>query len=80
MDTPRKLRTAARQRDDVSIARRNVDGSKELTIDFGRGVDAKLDVLGDTAIVVAGDEQYEFEVPREASEITANDGFLIIRE
>lgn len=80
MDAPQQLRTAAMEREDVSITQREVDGTKEITIDFGRGVDAKLDVVGDTAIVVAGDQQYEFEVPGDASEITANDGVLIIRE
>lgn len=80
MDTPQQLRTAAMEHEDVSITQRDVDGENEITIDFGRGIDAKLDVVGDTAIVVAGHEQYEFEVPRDASEITTNDGFLIIRE
>ena len=80
MEAPQQLRTAAMEREDVSITQRDVEGSNEITIDFGRGVDAKLDVVGDTAIVVAGDQQYEFEIPGDASEITANDGVLIIRE
>lgn len=80
MDTPRTLRSAARKHDDVSITRRDVDGSKELTIDFGRGVEVTLDGVGDTAILVADGEQYGFEIPREATEITVNDGILSIRE
>ena len=80
MEAPQQLRTAAMEHEDVSITQRDVEGSNEITIDFGRGADAKLDVVGDTAIVVAGDQQYEFEIPHDASEITTNDGILIIRE
>jgi hypothetical protein len=31
-------------------------------------------------IVVAGDRQFEFEVPDEATEFTTNEGMLVIRE
>ena len=79
MEAPQQLRTAA-EREDVSITQREVDGTPEMTIDFGPSVDADLDVVGDTAIVVAGDQQYEFDVPAGTSEITTNDGMLIIRE
>jgi hypothetical protein len=80
MDAPQQLRVAAMERDDVSITQREYDGGQEITIDFGAGADAKVDVVGDTAIVVAGDQQYEFDVPSDASEIRTNDGVLIIRE
>lgn len=79
MEAPRQIRTAAHDEDDITITRRNDDGTELIAIDFGAGVDAKLDVVGDTAIVVAGDEQFEFEIPPEATEITANDGMLLIR-
>lgn len=80
MDAPRQLRTAASDdQRDISITRRERDGEEEIVIDFGAGVDAKLDVVGDTAIVVAGDEQFEFEIPPEATEVTTNDGMLTIR-
>lgn len=80
MQTPHQLRTAAADQDrDISITRREQDGKEVIVIDFGRGADAKLDIVGETAIVVAGDEQYEFEVPAEASEVTTNDGMLTIR-
>ncbi len=79
MEAPQQLRTAAAEHDDVSITHREYDDASEVTIDFGPGADATLDVVGDTAIVVAGDQQYEFDVPAGASEITTNDGMLIIR-
>ena len=43
-------------------------------------MDASLDVVGNTAIVVAGDRQFEFEIPADATEVTTNDGMLIIKE
>ncbi|MFB6179159.1 MAG: hypothetical protein ABEI77_05485 [Halorientalis sp.] len=39
------------------------DGSTVLAADVGVGREASIDIVGDTAIVVIGDEQYEFEVP-----------------
>lgn len=79
METPRSLETAADEREDITISRREYDGENVVAVDFGRGVEAKLDIVGDTAIVVVGDRQFEFEVPREATEVTTNDGMLLIR-
>ena len=79
MKTPQPLRSAADE-EDVTIARREYDDESVVTVDFGRGVEAALDILGDTAIVVAGDRQFEFEVPDEATEFTTNEGMLVIRE
>ena len=79
MEAPRQLRSAADEQDDIVIAHREHDGESVITIDFGPAVDASLDVVGDTVIVVAGDRQFEFERPAEATEITTNDGMLIIR-
>ena len=80
MKTPQPLQSAADEEDDLTIARREYDDESVVTVDFGRGVEAALDVLGDTAIVVAGDRQFEFEVPDEATEFTTNEGMLVIRE
>lgn len=43
------------------------DGTVVMAADVGPGSDASVDVVGDAAIVVTDDEQYEFDVPREAS-------------
>lgn len=80
MEAPRQLRSAANEDEDVSIATREYDGETVVVVDFGPGVDAELDVVGDTVIVVAGDRQFEFEYPSEAAEITTNDGMVLIRE
>ena len=39
------------------------DDTTVLAADVGPGRDATVDLLDDVAIVVVGDEQYEFEVP-----------------
>jgi len=78
MEAPHQLRTAA-EADDVTITQREYDETTELTVDFGADAHASVDVVGDTAIVVADGEQYEFEVPDEATDVTTNDGMLIIR-
>lgn len=81
MRAPHELRSAANERDDVVITRREYDDEPNvIAIDFGPDVDASLDVLGDTAIVVAGEMQFEFEVPADASDLTVNDGMLTITE
>jgi hypothetical protein len=79
MEAPNRLRSAADQREEVTIGRRDYEDEIVVVVDFGRGVDATVDVVGDTAIVVAGDEQYEFEVPEDATGIRTNDGILEIR-
>lgn len=79
METPRQLRSAADERDDITIAHRDYEDENVVAIDFGPSVEAELDVVGETAIVVAGDRQLEFEVPEGATEVTTNDGVLLIR-
>lgn len=62
---------------------RSVDGDRRLqrleyddevvfALDLGPGVDATVDVVDGTAIVVAGDEQFEFEVPAGAQAFIHN--------
>jgi len=64
----------------VKITRREDDGEESVVVDFGRGAEVSLDIVGETAIVVADDRQIEFEVPEEATDVTTNDGILTIRE
>lgn len=78
MEAPAQLRSAADEEEEITIARRAYEDRDVIAIDFGPDVDATVDVVGDTAIVVAGDRQFEFEVPAEATEVTANDGILQI--
>jgi hypothetical protein len=79
MEAPRQRRSAADEQEGVKITRRNYEGEDEVVVDFGPGVNAKVDVGGDAAIVLAGDREFEFEVLEAAIEVTTNDGILVIR-
>jgi len=39
------------------------DGTELLVADIGAGRNGTVDVVGETAIVVTDDDQYEFELP-----------------
>ena len=47
---------------DIEWERREYDDRVEFVADFGPNGRSTVDVVGDTAIVVAGDEQYEFDI------------------
>ncbi|QLH82798.1 hypothetical protein [Halosimplex pelagicum] len=79
MDAPSTLRSAAADDEGIAITRRESDGETTLVVDFGEGADAKLDTVGETAIVVAGDRQFEFEIPPEVTDLSVNDGMLTLR-
>jgi hypothetical protein len=79
MEAPRQRRSAADEQEEITITRREYEGEDVVAVDFGTGVDAKVDVGGDAAIVVAGDREFEFEVLEAAIEVTTNDGILVIR-
>jgi len=53
------------------------EGGVVLAADFGPAADASVDVVGDTVIVVAGDEQYDFAVDADAQAFMRN-GVLTI--
>ena len=80
MEAPSPLQSAANEQEDITISRREYEDENVIVVDFGRGVDAKLDIIDGTAIVVAGDRQFEFEIPEDATDVTTNDGMLIITE
>jgi hypothetical protein len=55
------------------------DGRSVLAVDFGPGVEGSVDLVGDTAIVVVDDDQYEFEVPEGiAARASVNNGILTV--
>nr|WP_049902957.1 hypothetical protein [Halococcus agarilyticus] len=79
MRTPQALRSVDRQAA-VVTEYEHADGSR-IAVDFGAAHgDLAVDVLDDTAIVIAGGEQFEFGLPSEANEVTANNGVLTIAE
>lgn len=78
METPHELRSVDQQ--DVLVRRLTYDDDTVIAVDFGGKDEIAVDVVGDTAIVVAGDRQVEFELPEGASEVTTNNGTLTIAE
>ncbi len=80
METPPELEAAAGNRDDVTITTREYDDEAVVAVDFGLVTgEPTLDVVDDTAIVVVGGAQFEFDVPPEATDVIVNDGILTIR-
>lgn len=81
MHTPHELEDLARDQQNILICKQEYDGEEILTVDFGRNAtDLLLDIVGGTAIVVGDSEQFDFEVPTDADEITVNNGILTIRQ
>ncbi|WP_226010022.1 DUF7127 family protein [Halomicrobium salinisoli] len=54
------------------------DGTVVFAADVGAGPEPSVDVVDRTAIVVAGDEQYEFEVPADDAEVFIRNGVLTV--
>ena len=55
------------------------DGRAGLVVDFGAGTEGTVDLVGDTAIVVVGDDQYEFEIPvGVTTRASVNNGVLTV--
>ncbi|MFC6963587.1 hypothetical protein ACFQJ8_18040 [Halocatena marina] len=49
-----------------------------LVADIGLSTEASIDVVDDTAIVVIGDEQYEFDVPAGDAQAFIKNGIVTI--
>lgn len=80
MDVPSELEAAAGTRDNVAVTTRAYDEETVIAVDFGPiAGDLTLDIVGETAIVVADGTQLEFEIPTDADGVTVNDGILTIR-
>lgn len=66
------------RRDDAVARRYEFDDQAVFVADFGAATDGTLDVVGDTAIVVVEDEQYEFELPEGAARTSMNNGVVTV--
>lgn len=60
------------------VSRRDYDDAVVVAADFGPAADATVEVVGETVIVVAGDEQYEFETDGLDAQAHINNGVLTI--
>ena len=77
MNVPEKLREI--DREEAIVQEYERDGVAAIAIDFGpEASDLSVDVVGDTAIVVAGVDQFEFELPDDVEEITTSNGVLTV--
>jgi hypothetical protein len=64
---------------DVAVRRYEAAGGDAIAVDFGPGRAPTVDVLGDTAIVVFGDdEQVELDLPGENAQAFITNGILTI--
>lgn len=78
METPPELEAAA-GREEITIAEREYADEQLIAVDFGTVAgEVALDVTDETAIVVVDGNQFEFEVPSDADDVTVNDGILTI--
>jgi len=80
MEMPSELRDAAGDDEAIVVTEREYDGGSEIAVDFGpTAATPSVDIVGDTAIVVIGDRQFEFHVPEGARDVTVNGGVLTIQ-
>ncbi|MFC7114876.1 hypothetical protein ACFQH2_07720 [Natronoarchaeum sp. GCM10025703] len=57
----------------------DVDGTRRVVADLGSGVDATVDVVGDTAIVLPEEgEQIDIDLPHEDAQAFIKNGVLTI--
>ena len=79
MRVPQPLRDAENR--DAAVRTVEYDDGSLIVVDLGTPTEeVAVDVLDGMAIVVAGDEQFEFELPPEASDVSVKNGVLTIRE
>ncbi|WP_222915484.1 hypothetical protein [Natrinema sp. SYSU A 869] len=78
MKVPQSLKDVDR---DAVVRTFEYDDSSVIAVDFGTSAaDISVDVVGSTAIILADSEQFEFELPPEASDVSARHGVLTIKE
>lgn len=73
------MNTSQQLFDGTSLRRFEYDDGVVLAADVGIGEDTSVDIVDDTVILVAGDEQYEQELPESGdAQAFINNGVLII--
>ncbi|NLV10386.1 hypothetical protein GOC74_10650 [Halomicrobium mukohataei] len=63
---------------DAPLRRYEYDDAVVLAADIGITGDATVDVVDDTAIVVVGDEQYDFDLPAGGARAFIRNGVLTV--
>lgn len=78
MKTPKPLRKLEQQ--GVAVREYDDDDKSVIAVDFGGGSDdLTIDIVDDTVIVVVDDQQFEFELPPGANDVTTKGGILTIK-
>ncbi|RBI58978.1 hypothetical protein DMJ13_24520 [halophilic archaeon] len=81
MEVPRSLETMAGLEEAVTTTHRDYEEGGVIAVDFGPAAgEPAVDVVGETAIVVLDDDQFEFEIPSTASVVDVNNGVLTLAE
>ena len=79
MRVPKQLRDVDRH--GATVRTYEYDDNGVIVVDFGAAAsDITVDVVDGTAIVVTDEQQFEFELPADASEVSVNNGILTIDE
>lgn len=68
----------SQQFDRDPVRRYEYDDAVVLAADLGPGVDGSVDVVDETALVVAGDEQFEFPVPAGEAAASISNGVVTV--
>lgn len=77
MNVPEPLRET-NQRDAI-VREYDYDDTAIVVADFGPEVgEVSIDIVDETALVVAGDEQFEFELSDDVEEVSTENGVLTI--
>lgn len=80
METPTELETVAENQDAITITKRDYEEETTIAVDFGPVAGKPtVDIVADTAIVLIDNEQFEFDIPADADEVTVNDSILTIK-
>lgn len=64
--------------DDVPFRRYENDDAILFAADLGGEAHASVDVVGDTAIVVAGEDQYDLDLPGDDAQAFIRNGVLTV--
>lgn len=79
MKVPQPLQDATER--GIVVRTHDYDDGSVIAVDFGDSAgEIAIDVVDDTVIVVAGDQQFEFDRPPEATDVSAKHGILTISE
>lgn len=66
------------RRGDAIARRYEYDDRVQFVVDLGPGCEGSVDVIDGTAMVLVGDEQYEFELPAGEARASMSNGVVTV--